>query len=71
MSHARLSGMLSQAGLQPGLMLPCEEHAPGIPVLVEVRGYLTDDDARLDKLDLVLRRPVVLGSYAEPIVGAV
>lgn len=72
MSHARLSGVLSQAGLRPGLMvLPHRQDTSSVPVLVQVAGYLTDDDARLNKLDLVARRPVVLGSYAEPIVGAV
>ena len=68
-SRAWLSDALSQAGLQPGLMLlPRQQDAPG--VLVQVKGYLTDDDARLNKLNLVMRRPVVLGSYAEPIEGA-
>jgi chorismate mutase/prephenate dehydratase len=38
-------------------------------VLVEVDGVLTDDDERLRHLGSVLRRPVVLGSYATPIAG--
>jgi chorismate mutase / prephenate dehydratase len=36
---------------------------------VEVEGYLTDDDTRLSRLGSVLRRPIVLGSYAVPIAG--
>ncbi len=39
-------------------------------VLVEIDGYLTDDDERLSHLGSVLRRPVVIGSYASPIGGA-
>ncbi len=71
-SRSRLSSVLSQAGLQPGWMLPPrQEDAPDAPVLAQVAGCLTEDDARLDRLDSVVRRPVVLGSYAEPIVGAV
>ena len=71
-SRSQLFSALSQAGWQPGLMvLSRRQDTPAMPVLVQVAGYLTDDDARLDKLDLVVRRPVVLGSYAEPIVGAV
>jgi chorismate mutase/prephenate dehydratase len=37
---------------------------------VEVDGYLTDDDPRLSRLGSVLRRPVVVGSYALRIGGA-
>jgi hypothetical protein len=45
---------------------------PGSPianVLVEVEGYLSDDDLRLSNLGSVLRRPIVLGIYAVPIAG--
>ena len=41
----------------------------GANVLVEVEGALPDDDERLRHLGSVLRRPVVLGSYAMPIPG--
>ena len=37
--------------------------------LVEVDGFLTDDDPRLAGLDAALRRPVVLGAYAVPETG--
>jgi chorismate mutase/prephenate dehydratase len=69
-SRARLSSELSGAGLTPQTMVLLRP--PGSPianVLVEVEGYLSDDDARLSNLGSVLRRPVVLGCYAIPIAG--
>jgi len=71
-SRARLSSELTGAGLKPLFMVLLRQ--PGSPtanVLVEVEGYLADDDARLSHLGSVLRRPVVLGSYAVPIAGGV
>jgi hypothetical protein len=44
--------------------------SPVAHILIEVEGYLNDDDARLTRLGSVLRRPVVLGSYAVPVSGA-
>jgi chorismate mutase len=70
-SRARLSSELASAGLRPESMVLLRQ--PGTPiahVLVEVEGYLTDDDIRLSRLGSVLRRPVLLGSYAVPIAGA-
>ena len=64
-SRARLSGALSAAGLRSNTMVLARQ--PGSPianVLVDVEGYLTDDDARLAHMGSVLRRPVVLGAYA-------
>ena len=71
-SRARLSSELTGAGLKPLTMaLVRGRGAPVANVLVEVEGYLADDDARLLNLGSVLRRPIVLGSYALPIAGAV
>ena len=70
-SRARLSGELTTAGLKPETMvLGRQQGSPIANVLVEVDGYLADDDARLLRLGAVLRRPIVLGSYAVPIGGA-
>jgi chorismate mutase/prephenate dehydratase len=71
-SRARLSGELSGAGLNPQTLVVARQ--PGSPianVLVEVAGHLSDDDARLNDLGSVLRRPIVLGSYAVPLTGGV
>ncbi len=38
--------------------------------MAEVDGFLADDDPRLDALDAVSRRPVVVGAYAIPETGA-
>ena len=70
-SRARLSSELTAAGLKPETMvLVRQQGAPIAHVLVEVHGYLTDDDSRLGTLGSVLRRPIVLGSYAVQIGGA-
>ena len=69
-SRARLSSELSGAGLKPETMvLVRQQGSPIANVLVEVEGYLSDDDVRLSHLGSVLRRPIVLGSYAVPIAG--
>jgi hypothetical protein len=65
-SRARLSGELAAAGLPPKLMLLLRQQGTPIAhVLIEVEGYLTDDDPRLGRLGSVFRRPVLLGGYAE------
>lgn len=70
-SRTRLSSELAGAGLKPDMMvLQRLNGSPVAHVLVEVDGYLMDDDARLSNLGSVLRRPVVLGSYAVPVGGA-
>jgi chorismate mutase / prephenate dehydratase len=67
-SRARLSSELSAAGLKPETMvLVRQQGSPIANVLVEVAGYLSDDDVRLSHLGSMLRRPIVLGSYAVPI----
>ncbi len=70
-SRTRLSSELTGAGLKPDMMvLMRQTGSPVAHVLVEVDGYLMDDDIRLTNLGSVLRRPVVLGGYAEPVGGA-
>ena len=70
-SRARLTAALPAAGLAPdAIILRRDQGAPVAHALVEVDGFLTDDDVRLARLNAVLRRPVVLGAYAIPITGA-
>jgi chorismate mutase/prephenate dehydratase len=70
-SRARLSGELLAANLKPETMVVLRQQgAPVSNVLIEVEGYLTDNDPRLSRLGSMLRRPVVLGSYASPLGGA-
>jgi chorismate mutase len=69
-SRTRLSRELTGAGLEPQTMVLLRQlGSPNADVLVEVEGYLADDDARLGNLGDVLRRPVVLGCYAVQIGG--
>ncbi len=69
-SRARLSSELTAAGLKGDTMvLVRQSGSPVSNVLVEVEGALTDDDNRLKHMGVVLRRPVVLGSYAAPLAG--
>ena len=69
-SRARLSSELVAAGLKPETMvLGRQQGSPVTNVLVEVEGFLTDDDPRLVHMGTVLRRPIVLGSYASPVGG--
>ena len=69
-SRARLTGVLTAARLAPeGMILRREQGSAVAHALVEVDGFLTDDDPRLLALEAVLRRPVVLGAYAMPEVG--
>jgi chorismate mutase/prephenate dehydratase len=67
-SRARLSSELSGAGLKAETMVLVRAQGSA-NVLVETAGSLSDDDERLGHLGSVLRRPVVLGSYAVPIAG--
>jgi chorismate mutase / prephenate dehydratase len=68
-SRTRLSSELAGAGLKAETMVLVRDQRSA-NVLVEVKGSLLDDDERLSRLGSVLRRPVVLGSYAIPIAGA-
>jgi hypothetical protein len=70
-SRARLSGELAGAGLKPeSMVLLRQQGTPIAHVLIEIDGYLADGDPRLANLGAVFRRPVVLGSYAVPLSGA-
>jgi hypothetical protein len=70
MSRARLAGALTTAGLAPASIIlrrdPSGQTAHG---LIDVEGYVTDDDPRLGNLGEAVRRPVVLGAYAVPVEG--
>ncbi len=68
--QTRLGAVLAAAGFQAGTtILQGDAGAAGTRALVEVDGFVTDDDPRLSALQMVLRPPVVLGSYAVPISG--
>ncbi len=67
-SRDRLTQALVGAGLTPGSVLLRREAGRAF-ALIEVAGYLSDDDPRLAKLGGTARRPAVLGAYAEPIQG--
>lgn len=70
MSRARLAGALTTVGLAPASIIlrrdPAAQTAHG---LIDVDGYVTDDDARLASLGEAVQRPVVLGCYAVPAEG--
>jgi chorismate mutase / prephenate dehydratase len=66
-SRARLTQALIAAGLSPcSVILRRDQGVQVAHALVEVDGYVTDDDPRLEGIGAVLRRPVVLGVYAVP-----
>jgi chorismate mutase / prephenate dehydratase len=69
-SRPGLAAALTAAGFAPGMMLLCRDQgASAVHVLAEVDGFVTDDDARLARLNGVQRRQVVLGAYAIPETG--
>lgn len=69
-SRARLTAELSAAGFPPETMiLRRDQGAPVAHALIEVEGFVADNDWRLTRLQDVLRQPVVLGAYAEPEAG--
>lgn len=69
-TRSRIDSTLSGAGLRPLTMtLAGGQASPAAYVLVEIKGFLADDDTRLSRLGPVLRHPIVLGSYAVPIAG--
>jgi chorismate mutase len=69
MSRARLSTALAEAGFTTsGILLRRAEHDPRSLLLIDVDGYVTEDDPRLAMLG-TLRPPVVLGAYAMPVDG--
>jgi hypothetical protein len=65
-SRDRLSHGLTAAGLHPSAILLRRDAGTAV-ALVEVAGFLADNDPRLAALGAVVRRPAVLGAYAEPI----
>ena len=67
-SRGRVTAMLAAAGLAAEAVVLSRD--PVAHALVEIAGFLTDDDPRLARLDAALRRPVVLGAYAIPETGA-
>lgn len=69
MSRARLSTALAEAGFAAsGIILRRDPYDPMALALVDVDGYVAEDDARLARL-ATLRPPVVLGAYAVPVDG--
>lgn len=67
-SRARLTTALTAAGFVPGTVILRRD--PGAPVahaLADVEGHVSETDPRLDDVQSLLRRPVVLGAYAVPI----
>ncbi len=68
--NARLAAVMAAAGFQAGLtILQGGAGAPVTRALVEVDGFVGDDDPRLSALQMVLCPPVVLGAYATPVGG--
>ena len=70
-SRTRLTTALTTAGFEPGTVILRRD--PGAPVahaLADVTGHVTEADPRLDAMQSLLRRPVVLGAYAVPVDGA-
>ncbi|HKM64622.1 MAG TPA: chorismate mutase [Acidisphaera sp.] len=66
-SRARLVGALTAAGLEVADVLLRRSPGGGVAqALVEVDGFVTDEDARLGQLAPPLRSPVVIGAYALP-----
>lgn len=69
-SRTKIAGDLTAAGLKPETMLLARPQGASInSILVEVDGFLDDEDPRLSALGSVLRLPKVLGSYAVPLSG--
>ena len=65
-SRDRLSHGLTASGLHPSAIL-LRRDAGTASALIEVAGFLADNDPRLLALRAVVRHPAVLGAYAEPI----
>ncbi len=70
MSRARLAAALATAGFTPdAILLRRAAGGQAAHGLIDVEGYVADDDARLPRLQGPLQRPVVLGAYAVPVGG--
>ena len=69
-SRARLAQSLAADGFDAGAtILRRDPDAATARVLVDVAGFVSDDDPRLAQLSCSLRPPVVLGAYAVPVEG--
>ena len=69
-SRARLAAALGAAGLVLGrTLLLRDPRTAAAQALVDVEGFVTEDDPRLAALTDALRPPVVLGAYALPVEG--
>lgn len=69
-SRARLAAALAAAGFALGrTLLLRDARVQAAQALVDVAGFVTEDDPRLAALTDVLRPPVVLGAYALPVEG--
>jgi hypothetical protein len=69
-SRARLVGALAAGGFKLShVILRRDPGAPAADAIADVDGFVADDDARLDNLGTLLRRPVVLGAYAIQVDG--
>jgi len=69
-SRAGLGAAVAAAGFQAGItILRRDSDASVAYALVDVGGFVGDDDPRLPALQSVLRPPVVLGAYAVPLTG--
>jgi chorismate mutase len=69
-SRARLGAVLAGAGFAVGpTLLRREQGSPVAQALVDVGGFVGEDDPRLAALPDLLRPPVVLGAYAVPVDG--
>lgn len=67
-SRARLSAALADAGFDAGhSVLRRDPGAGAARVLVDVAGYVAEDDPRLAMLAALSRPPIVLGVYAIPL----
>jgi len=65
-SRARLTAGATAAGFTPSMVVLTREHGTGLAhALLEVAGFVADDDPRLDRLS-AKRRAVALGGYAVP-----
>lgn len=70
MSRARLTAALTAAGFAPtGILLRRDPSGLIAQGLIEVDGYVGDDDPRVAQLAESVHRPVVLGAYAVPVNG--
>ncbi|MBV9736424.1 MAG: chorismate mutase [Acidisphaera sp.] len=70
LSRASLAAALENAGLSPGaIILRREPGAAEARALVDVQGYVQDDDDRLRALTALQRPALVLGAYAVPVGG--